>query len=121
MQCIPHFSLQVLKESGTGFGKPWFSMIHQNTMIHQVILCHMLHVLPIYLRLHMLIQYHNSLFCRHESLKVLQGLWFSDLHGLLIVFYPLYLHLRPSIKKRTLHLCRLSLMKGPKNLQICLL
>jgi len=37
MPCIQHSSMQVPKENATGFERGWFSMTHQNIMIHQVI------------------------------------------------------------------------------------
>lgn len=36
MPCIQHSNMQVPKENATGSERGWFSMTHQNIMIHQV-------------------------------------------------------------------------------------
>lgn len=38
MQCIQRSSMRVLMESATDYGKAWFSMTRQNTMMHQVLM-----------------------------------------------------------------------------------
>lgn len=55
MQCIPPFSMQALKESGTAYVKECSSMTNRNIMIHQVITLHVaLCVSGIILRCHIL-------------------------------------------------------------------